>query len=231
MQAAELFRSNTPVLVVAGLAPAPLPPADFPQCLDNFLHTLTPANSSSQSSCAPRPPRREWRSSPGSPIWLRPHQVRLATTTCQTGRLFLVGQPPDSRPALIEGSFKKHLGKWRNGQPLWMTSLAPLRWFDLCRSQDRLPSEQRRSFGSPDGSIPIGFQRTLTGRQSRLPRIRQSLRAWEASGQRIWMSLICPVRTHGWRVSRESLAAPGSDTPNCQECWPGLNTRPESQAI
>ncbi len=74
-----------------------------------------------------------WVEVTGSPhlsSWLAEHQVSLAFTTYQTGKLFLLGRHPDGRLAVFERSFNRAMGLWADGQTLWLSTLYQLWRFE-----------------------------------------------------------------------------------------------------
>jgi uncharacterized protein (TIGR03032 family) len=54
--------------------------------------------------------------------WLAEHNLSLAFTTYQAGKLFLLGRQPDNRLAVFERTFDRCMGLWSDGQTLWMSS-------------------------------------------------------------------------------------------------------------
>ncbi len=67
-----------------------------------------------------------WVQVTGSPrlwSWLAEHQVSLAFTTYQTGKLFLLGRHPEGRLAVFERTFNRAMGLWADGQTLWLSTL------------------------------------------------------------------------------------------------------------
>lgn len=54
--------------------------------------------------------------------WLAAHDVSLACTTYQTGKLLLLGRKPDGRLAGFERNFTHAMGLWADGQTLWMST-------------------------------------------------------------------------------------------------------------
>jgi uncharacterized protein (TIGR03032 family) len=55
--------------------------------------------------------------------WLAEHDVSLACTTYQTGKLLLIGRKADGTPSVFERNFTRCMGLWGDGQTLWMSSL------------------------------------------------------------------------------------------------------------
>src|SRR5437660_4059277 len=68
--------------------------------------------------------------SPRFPNWLAEHQVSLAFTTYQTGKLFLLGLHPEGRLAVFERTFNRAMGLWADGQTLWLSTLYQLWRFE-----------------------------------------------------------------------------------------------------
>jgi uncharacterized protein (TIGR03032 family) len=74
-----------------------------------------------------------WVQVTGSPRlwnWLAEHQVSLAFTTYQTGKLFLLGRHPEGRLAVFERTFNRAMGLWADGQTLWLSTLYQLWRFE-----------------------------------------------------------------------------------------------------
>ena len=74
-----------------------------------------------------------WVQVTGSPrlwSWLAEHQVSLAFTTYQTGKLFLLGRHPEGRLAVFERTFNRAMGLWADGQTLWLSTLYQLWRFE-----------------------------------------------------------------------------------------------------
>jgi uncharacterized protein (TIGR03032 family) len=74
--------------------------------------------------------------------WMAEQRVSLAFTTYQTGKLFLVGQHPGGKLAVLERTFNRCMGLWADGQTLWLSSL-----FQLWRFQNVLPPGQLHQGG------------------------------------------------------------------------------------
>ena len=55
--------------------------------------------------------------------WMTEHQISLAFTTYQTGKLFLIGVKNDGRLSVFERTFNRCMGLWADGQTLWLSSL------------------------------------------------------------------------------------------------------------
>jgi len=77
--------------------------------------------------------------------WLAEHQVSLAFTTYQTGKLFLLGRHPEGRLDVFERTFNRAMGLWADGQTLWLSTLYQLWRFEnllqpgeLYQGHDRL---------------------------------------------------------------------------------------------
>jgi uncharacterized protein (TIGR03032 family) len=58
--------------------------------------------------------------------WMAEHNVGLACTTYQTGKLLLFGRKKDGDLAVFERTFNRCMGLWADGQTLWMNSLFQL---------------------------------------------------------------------------------------------------------
>lgn len=54
--------------------------------------------------------------------WLAEHDVALACTTYQTGKLLLLGRKPEGGLAVFERNFQRAMGLWGDGQRLWMST-------------------------------------------------------------------------------------------------------------
>ncbi len=100
---------------------------------------------SSSSAAAPNEPWVEVTGSPHLYGWLTEHQVSLAFTTYQTGKLFLLGRHPEGRLAVFERTFNRAMGLWADGQTLWLSTLYQLWRFEnllrpgeLYQGHDRL---------------------------------------------------------------------------------------------
>ncbi len=92
--------------------------------------------------------KEPWVEVTGSPhlsSWLAQHQVSLAFTTYQTGKLFLLGRQPEGKLAVFERTFNRAMGLWADGQTLWLSTLYQLWRFEnmlapgeLYQGHDRL---------------------------------------------------------------------------------------------
>jgi uncharacterized protein (TIGR03032 family) len=92
------------------------------------------------SDTTPPPPAEPWVEVAGSRLfagWMADQGVSLAFTTYQTGKLFLVGQHPGGRLAVLERTFNRCMGLWADGQTLWLASL-----YQLWRFENILPAGQ-----------------------------------------------------------------------------------------
>jgi uncharacterized protein (TIGR03032 family) len=70
--------------------------------------------------------------------WMGEHQISLACTTYQTGKLLLIGRKPDGGANVFERNFTRCMGLWGDGQTLWMSTL-----FQVWRLENVLrPGEQ-----------------------------------------------------------------------------------------
>lgn len=58
--------------------------------------------------------------------WMAEHNLSLACTTYQTGKLLLFGRKNDAEIAVFERTFNRCMGLWADGQTLWMSSLYQL---------------------------------------------------------------------------------------------------------
>jgi uncharacterized protein (TIGR03032 family) len=58
--------------------------------------------------------------------WLAEHQLSLAFTTYQAGKLFLIGLQADQRLSVFERSFPRCMGMWSDGQTIWLSTLYQL---------------------------------------------------------------------------------------------------------
>jgi uncharacterized protein (TIGR03032 family) len=58
--------------------------------------------------------------------WMAEHNLGLACTTYQTGKLLLFGRKKDGDLAVFERTFNRCMGLWADGQTLWMNSLFQL---------------------------------------------------------------------------------------------------------
>lgn len=61
--------------------------------------------------------------SPQFPEWLYQHQISLAFTTYQTGKLFLIGLQPNGRLSIFERTFNRAMGLSASSNTLYMSSL------------------------------------------------------------------------------------------------------------
>jgi uncharacterized protein (TIGR03032 family) len=71
-------------------------------------------------------PRFELTCSRQFPDWLAEHNLSLAFTTYQAGKLFLLGRQPDGRLSVFERTFNRCMGLWSDGQTLWLSTLYQL---------------------------------------------------------------------------------------------------------
>jgi uncharacterized protein (TIGR03032 family) len=74
----------------------------------------------------PETPWLEVTTSPGFVNWLAHHNVSLALTTYQAGKLFLLGRNSLGNVSVFERTFNRCMGLCGNGQTLWMSSLYQL---------------------------------------------------------------------------------------------------------
>ncbi len=88
-----------------------------------------------------------WVQVSGSPhlwSWLAEHQVSLAFTTYQTGKLFLLGRHPAGRLDVFERTFNRAMGLWADGQTLWLSTLYQLwRFENLLQPGELFPGHDR----------------------------------------------------------------------------------------
>lgn len=54
--------------------------------------------------------------------WLAAHEMSLACTTYQTGKLLMLGRKSDGGLAVFERNFERAMGLWADGQRLWMST-------------------------------------------------------------------------------------------------------------
>ena len=66
------------------------------------------------------------------PAWMGDHDVSLAFTTYQSGKLFLLGRKPQGNLSVFERTFNRCMGLWADdtGQTLWMSSIYQLWRFE-----------------------------------------------------------------------------------------------------
>ena len=74
--------------------------------------------------------------------WLQQHQVSVAFTTYQLGKLFILGLHPDQRLHVTERSFSRCMGLGVNDDSLWISSLYQL-W---CLRNSLLPGQQYQDY-------------------------------------------------------------------------------------
>jgi uncharacterized protein (TIGR03032 family) len=67
-------------------------------------------------------PWLEVTSDPGFPAWLAAHDLSIACTTYQTGKLLLLGRHPEGRLSVFERNFTRCMGLWADGQTLWLST-------------------------------------------------------------------------------------------------------------
>ena len=70
------------------------------------------------------PTERMIMTSQGLPAWLAEHQVSLALTTYQAGRLFFIGRKPDGGLRAHERLIEHCQGLWTDGDTLWTSGKA-----------------------------------------------------------------------------------------------------------
>lgn len=60
------------------------------------------------------------------PQWLAEHNLSLAFTTYQAGKVIFVGLQPSGRLSIFERTFNRCMGLWSDGQAMWMSTLYQL---------------------------------------------------------------------------------------------------------
>jgi len=70
------------------------------------------------------------KGSPYFAAWLAEHQLSIAFSSYQAGKLFLLGRKPESQLAIFERSFNRCMGLWSNGQTLWAATASQLLRFE-----------------------------------------------------------------------------------------------------
>jgi uncharacterized protein (TIGR03032 family) len=60
------------------------------------------------------------------PQWLAEHNLSLAFTTYQAGKVFFIGLQPNGRLSIFERTFNRCMGLWSDGQAMWMSTLYQL---------------------------------------------------------------------------------------------------------
>ena len=78
-----------------------------------------------QSTIAMETPAVPWLEvtcSPGLTSWMAEHDVSLACSTYQTGKLLLLGRKLSGDLAVFERNFTRCMGLWGDGQTLWMST-------------------------------------------------------------------------------------------------------------
>ena len=78
--------------------------------------------------------------------WLAEHQVSLAFTTYQTGKMFLIGLKADGKLSVFERTFNRCMGLWSDGQTLWMSSLYQLWRFENVLEQGQVANGYDRLY-------------------------------------------------------------------------------------
>jgi uncharacterized protein (TIGR03032 family) len=74
--------------------------------------------------------------------WMAAHDVALACTTYQSGKLLLFGRKPDGGFSVFERNFTRCMGLWADGQTLWMSSE-----YQLWRLENALrPGERHQGY-------------------------------------------------------------------------------------
>jgi hypothetical protein len=87
------------------------------------------------------------------PAWLAERRVSHAFTTCQSGKLFLIGLQPDSRLSVFERTFNRCLGLWSDGQTLWMSSLYQLWRFEIVVEPGQIANGYDRLYAPKVGYV------------------------------------------------------------------------------
>ena len=82
----------------------------------------------------PGTPRFDLSTSRQFASWLAEHQLSLAFTTYQAGKVFFIGSNPNGRLSVFERTFARCMGLAGNDQTLWMSSL-----FQMWRLENTLP--------------------------------------------------------------------------------------------
>jgi hypothetical protein len=100
--------------------------------------------------------------------WLAEHQVSLAFTTYQTGKLFLLGSRPDGTLTVFERTFSRAMGLWADGQTLWLGTSGRRKG---CSCQ-RAAGTAGEKPANRDG-LGAGFWSPLVGEQGREPNGRR----------------------------------------------------------
>jgi uncharacterized protein (TIGR03032 family) len=90
---------------------------------------------------------------------LAEHQLSLAFTTYQTGKLFLLGGTPEGRLTVFERTFNRCMGLWGDGQSLWLSTLYQLWRFENVLRPGQLYQEHDRLYvpkvGHTTGDLDI----------------------------------------------------------------------------
>src|SRR5688572_26473946 len=80
------------------------------------------SDAASTSAESETTPWVEVTGSPGITQWFSEHDVSLAFSTYQTGKLFLVGRHPDGHISVFERTFNRAMGLWADGQTLLLST-------------------------------------------------------------------------------------------------------------
>lgn len=56
------------------------------------------------------------------PTWLAEHNVSIALSTYQTGKVFLLGRNPEGGLSVFERTLTRCMGLWADGQTIWLSS-------------------------------------------------------------------------------------------------------------
>lgn len=83
---------------------------------------MTRDTDAASPSPEPEEPWLKVTSDPQLTQWMAGHDVALACTTYQTGKLLLFGRKPAGELAVFERNFQRCMGLWADGQTLWMST-------------------------------------------------------------------------------------------------------------
>ena len=87
------------------------------------------------------------------PEWLTEHNLSLAFTTYQAGKLFFLGTKPDGGLSVFERTFNRCMGLWASEQTLWLSSLYQLYRFEAVQHSSQLPENADRLYVPQVGYI------------------------------------------------------------------------------
>ncbi len=88
------------------------------------------AQQAQQTRQAPAQAKLDLSASRQFPSWLNEHNVSIAFTTYQAGKLFLIGLRADGRMSIVERTYTRCMGLWASRETLLMTSLYQLWRFE-----------------------------------------------------------------------------------------------------